>query len=145
MLHLVGETALAPEVDIAARPFRLDELEPPFDGNPDRLLVQVRPMMTMTSYGRTVVVGIDTSCGPQWSCGPRCPPSEGSDRTPQGQDQLGCEPVKASRSPRTNLSATTLHGGWDRNHQQRYGVVLTTTPSAAPADVMLVPSNVAAP
>src|SRR5205807_10359644 len=42
-LYLVSETALAPVVDVA--PFgatRLDQLEPPLDGCPDRLLVQVR-------------------------------------------------------------------------------------------------------
>jgi hypothetical protein len=55
VLHLVGETALAPEVDIAAlRALRLDELEPPLDGA--RIVSSSRSasMMTMTSYGRTV-------------------------------------------------------------------------------------------
>ena len=43
VLDLVGETALAPEVDMAALgALRLDELEPPFNGSPDRLLIQVR-------------------------------------------------------------------------------------------------------
>src|SRR5258708_10400679 len=43
VLDLVGETALAPEVDMAALgALRLNELEPSFDGSPDRLLFQVR-------------------------------------------------------------------------------------------------------
>src|ERR1700681_2960138 len=42
VLDLVGEAALAPEVDVAALgALRLDELEPSFDGSPDRLLFQV--------------------------------------------------------------------------------------------------------
>src|SRR4029079_17498766 len=43
VLDLVGETALAPEVDMAALgALRLDQLEPPFDSSPDRLLIQLR-------------------------------------------------------------------------------------------------------
>src|SRR4029077_4214016 len=102
---------LAPEVDVATlRALRLDELEPPLDGTPDRLLVQVRvdddhDFVRPNRGGRHQYL--------LWTAAVvRAPlPAPPSRMGAAGAGSVGCEPVKASRSPRTNLSARTLHAG----------------------------------
>jgi hypothetical protein len=76
VLDLVGETALAPEVDVAAlRAIRLDELEPPLDGSPDRLLFQVR-VDDDHDFVRTRHASYLLRAARSSPCGPRYPPED---------------------------------------------------------------------
>src|SRR5258708_34746452 len=76
VLDLVGETALAPEVDMAAlRALRPDELEPPLDGSPDRLLFQVG-VDDDHDFVRTRHASYLLRAARSSPCGPRYPPED---------------------------------------------------------------------
>src|SRR5262249_28248455 len=100
-VDLVGETALAPPVDVAALgPVRLDEGQPPLDRCPDRLLVQVRveddhDLVRSQRIGHQARPPSDRSAG--------CGPLRARAKRPAGGARCSVvEPGESIRSPRTS-------------------------------------------